>query len=319
MHGLRRRLLFALPLSLLSLTGCHRWCCRHSGYTPSASALVRASGSSGGLHPLTPCPVPISPGPPPAAPFAPPAQVAPPALGDPIPGGVTQGGFQDVSPGLVEPKWGAAKEPSVTLEAPQPIPPERPRVADSLPPQSPEPPTAKPALPAPRAGVVEDRRPTPPQPAGIFGFAPAKDDVSTGRRPMLEGLDWLKERGYRAALYLRPPGEDDVTDRRELETKRGLKYLTLEVSSEKLTKSPEIVDEFNRLVADKANRPLFVYDRDGMLAGGLWYLHFRTVDRLSDEEALRKAAELGLKPDKDGPHRDMILAVQKYLADHPQP
>ena len=29
--------------------------------------------------------------------------------------------------------------------------------------------------------------------------------------------------------------------------------------------------------------PLFVYDRDGALAGGLWYLHFRLSDQIPDD------------------------------------
>ena len=76
-----------------------------------------------------------------------------------------------------------------------------------------------------------------------------------------------------------------------------------------------MVDEFNKIVADPANRPLFAYDKDGSLAGALWYLHFRTADKLADEEARKRAAALGLKEDADGAPREMWLAVQKYLAD----
>jgi protein tyrosine phosphatase (PTP) superfamily phosphohydrolase (DUF442 family) len=129
---------------------------------------------------------------------------------------------------------------------------------------------------------------------------------------MLDGLDWLKANGFRAVLQIRAPGENTDSDRQLLE-KRGLKYLSLEVSPRTLT--PTVVDEFNKLVADPANRPLFVYDRDGSLAPALWYLHFRTADKLPDEESRRKAAALGLREDADGTQRDMWLAVQKYLAE----
>jgi hypothetical protein len=76
-----------------------------------------------------------------------------------------------------------------------------------------------------------------------------------------------------------------------------------------------VADEFNRLVGDRAAQPLFVYDREGMLAGGLWYLHFRIIDGLSDEPARVKAASLGLKEDANGAHRGMWLAIQKLLSE----
>jgi hypothetical protein len=75
-----------------------------------------------------------------------------------------------------------------------------------------------------------------------------------------------------------------------------------------------VVEEFNRLVGDTSLHPLFVYDRDGSLLGGLWYLHFRIVDRFDNDRATAEAGRLGLNTDADGgAHRDMWLAVQRYL------
>jgi hypothetical protein len=51
-----------------------------------------------------------------------------------------------------------------------------------------------------------------------------------------------------------------------------------------------------------------------MLSGGLWYLHFRLVEKTADQEALDRASRLGLRTDASGPHQAMILAVQKYLS-----
>jgi len=31
-------------------------------------------------------------------------------------------------------------------------------------------------------------------------------------------------------------------------------------------------------VREEGDLPMFVYDRDGAVAGGLWYLHFRTAE-----------------------------------------
>jgi protein tyrosine phosphatase (PTP) superfamily phosphohydrolase (DUF442 family) len=197
----------------------------------------------------------------------------------------------------------AGAPPSASLSGPLPAGPEPQRDSARLgSPQSPEP---------PRVPAEKPRR-SPELPAGIANFTEALPDVAAGLRPMLDGLDWLKTNGYRAVLQIKSPGENTDADRQLLE-RRGLKYLTLEVSPTTLAPA---VDEFNKIVADPANRPLFVYDKDGSLAGALWYLHFRTAGKLSDEEARKKAAALGLKDDADGPQREMWLAVQKYLADH---
>jgi protein tyrosine phosphatase (PTP) superfamily phosphohydrolase (DUF442 family) len=162
----------------------------------------------------------------------------------------------------------------------------------------------------PQAGN-DDRGLSPSLPVGIPHFAVVRDQVASGLKPLLDGLDWLQAKRYKTVLHIRAPGEDDAADRREIE-KRGLKYLTLEVSPQTL--SPAIVEQFNRIVTDTANHPLFVYDQDGMLAGGLWYLHFRSAERLPDEEARSRANRLGLKESPDGEHRAMWLAIQKYLA-----
>jgi protein tyrosine phosphatase (PTP) superfamily phosphohydrolase (DUF442 family) len=145
---------------------------------------------------------------------------------------------------------------------------------------------------------------------GIPQFSEIKNkkNVAVGLRPThLEGLQWLKEHGYRTALYIRAPGEADDADRKQFEEKCGMKYASLAVSPDTLTL--DVVDQFNALV-DPANRPLFVYDKDGSLAGALWYLHFRMIDQQSDEEARAAAARIGLKEE----HRDLWLAIQKILS-----
>lgn len=148
-------------------------------------------------------------------------------------------------------------------------------------------------------------------PVGIPQFAIAKENVACGLRPLLEdGLDWLEANKYRAVLHLRPPGEEDNADRKQVE-KRGLKYLSLEVSPQNLQ---TVIDEFNRIVGEVGNYPLFVYDRDGSLAGSLWYAHFRTTEKVSDEAARVRAGSLGLREDRSGGHREMWQAVQQLLS-----
>jgi hypothetical protein len=146
-------------------------------------------------------------------------------------------------------------------------------------------------------------------PVGIPEFAPALPErVASGRKPTLDGLDWLKANGYKAALALRRPGESESADRKQLE-QRGLKPLSLEVSPATLTAAT--VEAFARTVSDPSSQPLFVYDADGSLAGPLWYLYFRRVERLTDEVARLRAGRLGLRESAGGPHAEMWVAAQK--------
>jgi hypothetical protein len=163
--------------------------------------------------------------------------------------------------------------------------------------------------------LAEASAPTPLLPAGIPQFAIAKNQVATGLKPMLDGIDWLKQNAYRTVLHLRQPGGDDAAERRLFEM-RGLKYLSLEISPQTLSRA--VLDEFNRIVDDRSNQPLFVYDKEGALTGGPWYLHFRTVEHLSDEEARLRAGRLGLRETQNGLQREMWLAVQKYLSESPR-
>jgi hypothetical protein len=145
-------------------------------------------------------------------------------------------------------------------------------------------------------------------PVGIPRFAIVKKNVAAGLRPThLEGLEWLKDNSYRMALYICAPNESDDADRKQFEDRCGMKYVSLVVSPEALTL--DMVDRFNAFVSDPGNRPLFVYDKDGSLAGALWYLHFRMIDQRTDEDARAAAARLGLKEE----HRDLWVAIQKIL------
>ena len=194
---------------------------------------------------------------------------------------------------------------SVRLTIPEPSPAEAARQGVRL-----FPPQGSGVQPA----VAEERgggSPSPSLPV-IQQFVYVKDKVASGLKPTQEGVDWLNANGYVAVLYLRAPGTDDSAERRRIENTRAVKYISLEVSPQTLSK--EVVDQFNKIAGDAANQPLFVYDNDGILAGGLWYLYFRLVANLPDEKARREAGRLGLRETGGDDEIAMWLAVQKYLA-----
>ncbi len=271
--------------------------CQHSDYRPGSPFAPNPPATPG----VAPVPFPVQSSYPPSP--------SPLAGGTPEPPPVSAG-YYGYAPLPSTPSPGLAEQSQVVLGMPQPDQsPATPTVEAQLsPPQ--QAPSTPPSTAKPGPAGKSQAEPAGVLPVGIPQFTMARDGVASGLRPMLDGLDWLRRQGYRTVLHIRRPGEDDSSDRKQVE-KRGMKYLSLEVSP--ATLSSTVVEEFARIVSDQQSAPLFVYDRDGVLAGGLWYLYFRTAFALGDEEARGRAASLGLRENGDGQQREMWLAVQNYL------
>lgn len=139
--------------------------------------------------------------------------------------------------------------------------------------------------------ITKILKPTPQKASGISGFVSVKDGVTSGLRPEIEGLDWLKSKDYKTIVYLRAPSDDDTTDRRQAE-KRDLKFVSWEITPEGINKS--FVEEFNQLIGESNSRPIFVYGRDSNFVASIWYLHLRTAEFLTHDEAKLRASQLGL-------------------------
>jgi hypothetical protein len=202
----------------------------------------------------------------------PPGPVVPPPADLPGPGASIK---PPPGPLRVDFRWTPAPETKTTSKGPAPV--------LLLPPEVTEEPSAEPKT-APKKTTL--------LPVGIPGFAAGRDKVATGMRPSLdEGLDWLAANNYRTVLHVRL-AEPDGADKKQVE-KRGMKYVALEINPAELTRDQ--VDEFIRIVKDAAGQPLFVYDRDGSLAGGLWYLYYRMAEELPDDVARIRAGSVGLR------------------------
>ena len=214
-----------------------------------------------------------------------------------------------IQPQVTESRSGG-QQPAVTETQPMPMPP---RGAKLLAPEGPTAP--KPIVPAeaqeePKSKPAEPKPGATDFPADIPQFNLVYDQVAAGLQPFPEGFNWLKNHGYHTVLYVRAAGEDDTAVRTEVESK-GMKYLTLEVSSQGLNR--ELVREFSRSITDSRDHPIFVFDRKGMMAGALWYLHFRLTESQGDADARSRAVRLGLKEDATGEYADLWLAINQLL------
>jgi len=135
-----------------------------------------------------------------------------------------------------------------------------------------------------------------------------KEGLATGRKPTLDGFDALKRAGFHTVIYLHPSGTD-WSAAKEVASKRGLAFIAIETTPEKLATA---IDQFNATVADTSRHPIYVFDDDGVRAGAIWYLHFRTADSLNDDAARVRARPLGLA-DQGEEAKAFALATQRYL------
>ncbi len=180
-----------------------------------------------------------------------------------------------------------------------------------LPSEPTEPRTESPPPPPSRSTAVPFDPGLLSRKAGLSGLSPVADlpNVFAGRRLTLEGFDTLQAAGVRTALYLHAPGTD-IAPARELTERRGLRFVSIAVTPQTLEAA---LQEFTAAVTTAENRPLYVYDDTGSRSGILWYLFFRTVDRLGDDVARLRAGPLGLREAAPDELQAYWLATQAIL------
>lgn len=320
----RRQVSFLLAGALIlgALPGCS--CCRKNErvrYVPPPPGIGPCDrcGTRGPLPPryvpgtgpvpAVPAPVGVAVPAPAGVAVPPPNGVAvpPPAAGGPfapsataLPSGPPSQAIQQnnyIAQGASPLSSPPAVAPRAYLQQPEPATP-APEARSSMP-QTQEPPRAR-----------DDSSASPDLPVDIPQFAAVKTNIASGQEPFSGGIAWLKSHGYRTVLHVRPPGENDRAAQTQFE-QSGLRYLSLEASPQTLSR--EILDQFNRIVSDANNLPLFVYDKDSSHTGALWYLYFRLMDRTTEEKAREEAERLGFKQDRSDAHLKMWLAVQNLL------
>lgn len=205
--------------------------------------------------------------------------------GVPPPVSMTAPPVQPTFPGSAQPPAFPANPPSNARYFG--IPPQAPAPAERSDVQLSPPETSAPAVTENRASPS----PSPSLPVGIPQFYQVQPRLAGGLKPTAEGLDWLRANGYQTVLHVRTFDQDDSAEQREVE-QRGLKFVSM--IADRVPTQVQM-EAFSRLLDDTRAQPMFVYDRDGTLAGGLWYQYFRQVQGLSEEEARTRATRLGWK------------------------
>jgi protein tyrosine phosphatase (PTP) superfamily phosphohydrolase (DUF442 family) len=182
---------------------------------------------------------------------------------------------------------------SVSAPSPASSPAPSPGPATSNPPAGPVTEAGKVAAPTPAETVsaVEGASTASRLAPGIRRSASVAPSVGGGSAPSAEGLDWLKEKGYRTFLDLRSMSEFDPNFVESVND-HGMVYLSLPILAERLDASR--LARFDDLIAQTENRPLYFCDSDGTRAGLVWYIHLRTVEGNDPQSAFQRAEEIGL-------------------------
>ncbi|QEG26002.1 hypothetical protein GobsT_07370 [Gemmata obscuriglobus] len=274
---LRKMLLTASAVLLVGAVGCRHRCCHLNDPDKRPRPYLPEPPRNSILLPPAGVPTTPAPSPPPTGS----SNFPPPAL--------------DLPPG---------GSPAPKSGGPEVLYPESPPGSSS----------ARPTQPPPQGilgAPVKPQTPEPPKsttPSGVSGAIKVKDGLFAGRKPTLDGFDALKTAGFRAVVYLHPNGQD-VSAIKDMAASRGLTFHAIETTPETLSAA---LTEFNRVTADRLNRPAYVFGEDDLRAGAVWYLHLRTVDSFGDDAARLRAKPLGLS-DQGDEGRAFALAIQSVL------
>ncbi len=142
-------------------------------------------------------------------------------------------------------------------------------------------------------------------------FNAVTKDFNTSGQPPLEILKDLKDKGFKAIINLRLPGENQMGPEEEAAAKQlGFRYFNIPV----VYRDPkfEQADEFLKLTDDPANRPALIHCAVNIRAGSFFMIRRILRDGWTYEEALKEAE----KAVEIAPHYQKF--VREYVAAHPK-
>lgn len=127
----------------------------------------------------------------------------------------------------------------------------------------------------------------------IKNFLRLNEQVCTGGQPTMDDLAKLKAEGIKAVINLRMPSEYDAEEETAKVKELGLRYFHIPVNGRDLKDAQ--VKEFLKVMADKANRPVFIHCASANRVGGFWMIRRVLVDGWSAEKAEEEARTIGLR------------------------
>lgn len=129
--------------------------------------------------------------------------------------------------------------------------------------------------------------------SNIKNFLRINDKICTGGQPTLDDLARLKADGIKAVINLRQSSESNVEEEAAKAKELGMRYFHIPVNGD--APKPESADEFLKVMADAANRPVFIHCTSANRVGGFWIIYRVLKDGWKQEDAEEEAKKVGLR------------------------
>ncbi len=142
------------------------------------------------------------------------------------------------------------------------------------------------------AGIVLAQQ----EPSTIKNFFRVNEQVCTGGQPTMEELEKLKGEGVKAIINLRMASEYNAEEEAAKAKALGLRYFHIPFNND--DPKDEAVDQFLKVMANKANLPVFVHCTTANRVGGFWLIRRVLVDGWALEKAEGEAKQIGLRNPK---------------------
>lgn len=122
--------------------------------------------------------------------------------------------------------------------------------------------------------------------------------ITVGGQPAMEELRQLKDQGFRSVVNLRAAGEENQPLSPQEEGRRveelGMDYANIPVTMDSM--SEDKVEEFRRRLA-ALPQPVYVHCAGGKRAGAFTMMHVAVEQKMSGDQALQKARDMGFECD----------------------
>lgn len=128
---------------------------------------------------------------------------------------------------------------------------------------------------------------------GIPNYYRLRDDIATAGQPTDEALADIQKAGFKAVLNLRTEREGSLEEKPKVEA-LGMAYYNIPINGRE-GYSPEIVETFEKILADNDNRPLLIHCASSNRVGGLWFVHQVLHNGVDETAALAEGKKAGMK------------------------
>jgi uncharacterized protein (TIGR01244 family) len=129
--------------------------------------------------------------------------------------------------------------------------------------------------------------------SNIKNFLRINDKICTGGQPTLDDLARLKADGVKAVINFRLPSEMNVEEESSKAKELGLRYFHIPFDS--ADPKSDAADEFLKVMADPANRPVFIHCTTANRVGAFWMIYRVLKDGWKLEVAEEEAKKIGLR------------------------